>query len=208
MSTVARTERTAQKQRTRHALVAAARELVAAGVAPTVEQAAAHASVSRATAYRYFRNRRELLGAAHPETSATSLLGTEPPVDPAARLAVVVDAFTALVVETEAQQRTMLRLSLEAPATGSSELPLRQGRAIGWIREALVPLAERMTEAELDRLVLAIRSAVGIEALAWLTDVARLERDEAVALMAWSAQAMLTAALTSPPGPAGPIRPP
>jgi hypothetical protein len=37
--------------------------------------------------------------------------------------------------------------------------------------------------------------------LAWLTDVAALTRDDAVALMSWSAQALLHAALTwTPPG--------
>ncbi|HSR82574.1 MAG TPA: TetR family transcriptional regulator [Streptosporangiaceae bacterium] len=47
--------RSAQKARTRDALVAAARDLVTAGgVTPTVEAVAAAASVSRSTAYRYF----------------------------------------------------------------------------------------------------------------------------------------------------------
>src|SRR5579859_6703948 len=41
--------RTNQKHRTRNALVAAARELLAQGVTPTVEEAAALASISRAT---------------------------------------------------------------------------------------------------------------------------------------------------------------
>jgi hypothetical protein len=44
-------------------------------------------------------------------------------------------------------------------------------------------------------LVLAIRSAVGIEALSWLTDVGKLTRDEAVNLMSWTAQALLHSAL-------------
>ncbi len=44
---------------------------------------------------------------------------------------------------------------------------------------------------------LAIRSAVGIEALAWVTDIANLSRDQAVELMSWSAQALLHTALTS-----------
>jgi AcrR family transcriptional regulator len=187
--------RSAQKSRTRAALVAAARELVATGQSPTVEQAAAAASVSRATAYRYFPNQHLLLRAAHPETGARSLLGDDPPLDPAARLDLVVQAFTALIVETETQQRTMLRLSLE-PDVERSGLPLRQGRAISWITEALEPLRDRLTDHGLQRLVLAIRSAIGIEALVWLTDIAGLTRADAVALMRWSAQGLLRAALT------------
>lgn len=188
--------RTGQKQRTRSALVDAARALVAGGITPTVEQAASAAGISRTAAYRYFRNQRSLLGAAHPETSAASLLPDDPPADAAERLAAVIRAFTDLILDTEAQQRTMLRLSLAADPAERSALPLRQGRAIGWIKEALAPVRDQLPEPALHRLALAIRSAVGIEALVWLTDVAGLPREEAAQLMSWSAQAMLHAALT------------
>ena len=189
--------RIGQKSRTRTALVTAAREMVANGQTPTVDRAAVAASVSRATAYRYFPNHGSLLAAAHPETGTRSLLGDDPPADPAARLDIVIRAFTTLIVETEAQQRTMLRLSLEARDTGRDDepLPLRQGRAIGWITEALEPLRGQLTDEGLHRLVLAIRSATGIEALVWLTDMAGLSRDEAVDLMRGSARALLAAAL-------------
>jgi AcrR family transcriptional regulator len=188
--------RIAQKRRTRDALVAAARELVAQGEAPTVESAAEAAAISRTTAYRYFPNQRALLGAAHPETMTESLLPDDAPDDVAARLDLVIDAFTQTVVSTEAQQRTMLRLSLEATPVERSQLPLRQGRGIKWIEEALDPLDRELTKAERHRLAIAIRSATGIEALVWLTDVARLSLDEATELMRWSAQAMLHAART------------
>jgi AcrR family transcriptional regulator len=191
-----------QKLRTREALVMAARELVADGGTPTVEAAAERAAISRTTAYRYFANQRELLLAAHPETGTTSLLPTPPPVGAPARLDAVVTAFTSLVLETEAQQRTMLRLSLEMTAEERASLPLRQGRGIGWIGEALEPLRGQLTDDELHGLTLAIRTVTGIEAMAWLTDVAGLPRQEAVALMQWSAQALLHAATTDLPFPA------
>jgi hypothetical protein len=190
--------RSAQKGRTRSALVEAARALVAAGVTPTVEEAAAAASISRTTAYRYFPNKRALLLAAHPEVGAPSMLPADPPTDPAARLNLVVGAFTEMILETEAQQRTMLRLSLE-DAAERGELPLRQGRAIGWIGEALEVQRGRQSDDELEQLVNAIRATVGIEALVWLVDIAGLSRPDAAALMRWSAQALLEVALTSPP---------
>src|SRR5437879_3947772 len=148
-----------QKRRTRDALIAAARELVAQGATPTVEAAAEKASISRTTAYRYFPNQRALLVAAHPETAVGSLLPEGAPEDVAARLDIVVDAFTRLIVDSEAQQRTMLRLSLEATPAERAQLPLRQGRGIKWIGEALAPLRKEMSEAEVHRLTLAIRSA-------------------------------------------------
>lgn len=187
--------RTQQKQRTRTALLDAARELIVQGVEPTVDAAAAAASISRTTAYRYFPNQRALLVAAHPETEARSLLPPDAPDDPGARLDLVIDAFTRLMVDTEPQLRTMLRLSLEVDAADRPQLLLRQGRVIGWIEEALAPLRGQLSEPELRRLVLAIRSAVGIEALVWLTDVAGLSRAEAVEVMRWSAGALFRSAL-------------
>jgi AcrR family transcriptional regulator len=187
--------RTHQKQRTRQALVAAAREMVAQGVTPTVDAAAARASISRTTAYRYFPNRRTLLLSAHPEIEAQTLLPENPPEDPEARLAVVIQTFLRIIVDTEPQQRTMLRLSLEDDSSLRGELPLRQGRAIRWITEALAPLRDRMSEGEVRRLAVAIRSAAGIEALVWLTDIAGLSREEAVQVMRQSARALLRSAL-------------
>jgi len=199
--------RTGQKQRTFQALVAAARDAVAAGHSPTVDEAAAAAGVARSTAYRYFPGQRELLAAAHPETARASLLPPDAPEDPAARVDAVVLEFTQLIVRTEAQQRTMLRLSLEEAKevpeeVGNAPLPLRQGRAIAWIEEALLPLRSSWSQADVRALALAIRSAIGIEALVWLTDIGGLSREQAVASMRWSAQALLSQAVASGPPPA------
>ncbi len=111
--------RTQQKHRTRGALVAAAGELLARGVTPTVEQTAEAAGISRTTAYR--------------------------------------------------------------------------------IEEALAPCRAQLSESDLRMLVLAIRSAIGIEALVWLTDVAGLSRVEAAELTRWSALALLRSALVLVP---------
>ena len=102
-------------------------------------------------------------------------------------------------VDHEPELRAMLRLSLEVPAPEKQALPLRQGRAIGWIEEALSPLGDQLSDQARRQVVRAIRSVVGIEALAWLTDVARLSREDAVGLMRWSAQALLRSALTGRP---------
>lgn len=189
------TGRSPQKARTKAALVAATRELLARGVTPTVEQAAEAASISRTTAYRYFPNQRLLLISAHPEVQRRSLLPASPPADLDARLALVVDEFIGITLDTEQQLRATLRVSLDPDTTRREKLLLRGGRAIGWIEDALAPLEERKSEAEVHRLAVAIRSAVGIESLVWLTDVAGLSREEAAGVMRWSAAAMLRAAL-------------
>src|SRR5258708_15750682 len=90
--------RSAQKARTRDALVAAARDLVTAGVTPTVEDASAAASISRTTAYRYFPNKRALLVAAHPETPPPPILPAHPPPDPAAPPHPVLPNFNTIIL--------------------------------------------------------------------------------------------------------------
>lgn len=182
------TGRQQQKGRTREALVAAARTLLADGAAPSVEEAAAVARVSRTTAYRYFPTQRALLLAAHPEIGQASLLPPDPPDDPAERLDLVLREFARITLDWEPQLRTSLRLSLEP---GTEKPPLRRGRAIGWLEEALEPLRDTV---DIRRLAVAIRAATGIESLVWLTDIAGLSRDEAVETMRWSAHALLRAA--------------
>jgi AcrR family transcriptional regulator len=190
------TGRTNQKARTRAAMLTATRELLAEGVTPTVETAADRAEISRTTAYRYFPNQRALLLASYPELDAPSLLDAEAPADPSARLEAVSEALGRQILEHEPELRAMLRLSLESPAPTREALPLRQGRAIGWIEDALAPLRDRMPSSELRRLVLAIRATLGVEALVWLTDVGGLSREEAVEIMRSSARTLARAAIS------------
>jgi AcrR family transcriptional regulator len=189
------TGRTNQKARTRDALVAAARELLAQGVTPTVEQAADQANISRTTAYRYFRNRRALLVAAYPEIAARSLLGDDAPQDPGSRLELVMESLTQQLLHHEPELRAALRLSLELPRPDSEALSLRQGRALAWIEDALAPLRGPLPGEEVHRLALAIRATLGIEPLVWLTDVGGLSREDAAELMRASARTLLRAAL-------------
>ncbi|NUS01450.1 MAG: TetR/AcrR family transcriptional regulator [Nonomuraea sp.] len=181
-----------QKARTRRALVESARRLLADGTDPTVEDAAAAAGISRTTAYRYFPNQYSLLAAAHPEIEQTSLLPPDPPADPAARLDLAMTAFTQLTLDWEPQLRASLRLSLQP---GDGQPPLRGGRAIGWIEDALAPLRDTHPGLDVHQLAVAIRSATGIESLVWLTDVAGLTRPRAAETLRRSARALLTAAL-------------
>ncbi len=186
--------RTQQKARTRQALVEATRRLMADGITPTVEQAAEAAGVSRASAYRYFPSRSALVLGAHPETQRASLLPPDAPPDPAQRLDLVLDVHFRTLLEWEPQLRATLRVSLE-PAEHRGNLPLRQGRVIGWLEDALDPLRASHPQVDVHLLAVAVRSAAGIESLVWLTDVARLDRERAVELMRGTAHALLAAAL-------------
>ena len=189
------TGRTNQKARTRDTLVAAARRLLAEGVTPTVEEAAAQASVGRTTAYRYFPNGRALLAATYPEIEMRSLLGEDPPEEPLARLEIAAESLTRQILEHEPELRAQLRLALEGEPAGGESLPLRRGRRIEWVEDALAPLRGRMPEPELQRLVYGLGATLGIEALVWLTDVGGLSREEAVEVMRSNARTLLRSAL-------------
>jgi AcrR family transcriptional regulator len=189
------TGRTAQKTRTRKALIDAARTLIVRGLTPTVEDAAAAASISRTTAYRYFPNQSDLLVAAYPEFEMRSPLGDSASDAVEARLDMVVDEYLRKTIDNETALRAALRLSLDPEETYREKLLLRQGRVISWLKEALEPLHGRLSEQAVERLVYAIRAAAGIEALVWLCDIAGLSRDEAKDLMTWSARALLQSAL-------------
>jgi len=191
--------RVRQKGRTRAALLDAARALLDEGTTPTVEQAADRAGISRTTSYRYFRNQRELLVATYPVLENTSLLGADPPTDPAARLDRLLGEIARQLVDHEAALRAALRVSLEVPARPRDEQALRRGRAIRWIEEALAPVRDKLGKAGVHRLALAIRATVGIESFVWLVDVGGLSRRAAIDLMHGSARTLFAAALARKP---------
>jgi AcrR family transcriptional regulator len=196
------TGRVNQKARTREALIAATRDLLAQGVMPTMEGAAAAASISRTTAYRYFPTLRALLAAAYPHVEQRSLLGSAPPDDPVARLEIVAEDHTRRILENEPEMRAVLRLSLEG--VRPPELPMHRGLRIAWIDDALAPLRGQMAKDELRRLIHGIGATLGIEAFVWLTDIAGLPREEAVAIIRSNALALLRSAIaeanTTAPG--------
>jgi AcrR family transcriptional regulator len=187
------TGRTAQKSRTRQALVAATRDLLAAGHTPKVEDAAERAGISRTTAYRYFPSQRSLLLAAHPAISPDSLLPADAPTEIRARLDAFMTEFTRYNFTWEPQLRTSLRLSLEPAA---DQPVLRQGRAIGWFADALAPLRDSHPHVDTNRLAIALRSATGIETLIWLIDIAGYTREDAAATVTTTARALLDAAIS------------
>src|SRR5918999_3176464 len=142
------TGRTNQKARTRDALIAAARQLLAEGVSPTVEEAALEASVGRTTAYRYFPNSRALLAATFPELEMTSLLGADAPEDPLARLKSVAETLTQWCIEYEPEYRAQLLLALEGESADGESLPLRRGGRAGVGGGVLPPLKRGTSEPQ------------------------------------------------------------
>jgi AcrR family transcriptional regulator len=184
--------RTNQKRRTRLAITRAAADLVAAGMSPTVAEAADAAGVSRATAYRYFSTQESLLLEVLLDSSVPDMetviesLGDAASVEE--RLVAVIRAAVELYLTNEPAFRAMLRGSLEK----ESERRLRGGRRMGWIERALAPLRDDLSEPDFSRLVSGLSILCGVETLIVLRDVVGIDDNiEILQIVESSAKAML-----------------
>ena len=192
-------ERLAQKRRTRAAILAAARELVAAGRAPTVAQAADAAHVSRATAYRYFPSQELLLVEIPLDEDAptvASLFGDGGPEDAEDRAVAVQHALFDLARDHEAQFRLFLRASMtRALEDGDAKRDsLRGARRTALLDAALEPLEGELDPEQLERLKAGLSMLMGIESLVVLGDIVRLDHDEARAASEWAVRRLVRAA--------------
>jgi AcrR family transcriptional regulator len=196
-------ERIHQKLRTRAALLAAARELLAQGKAPTIAAVADVALVSRATAYRYFPTQEALLVELPLDVAAptvASLFGDGAPSDPEDRAALVQNALYDLAREHETEFRLFLRSSLlRAAADGDgdgdgAQDPFRGARRLDLLDAALAPLAGELPEAAIEHLRTGLSMLVGVESMVVLRDVLRLNHDEARAAGERAVREMVRAA--------------
>lgn len=192
-----------QRRRTREAIVNSAKELLRDGTVPTVAMAAKAASVSRATAYRYFPTQEALLfevgtvtpGAEPIERAVGSLEGSNPET----RLATLVSVANTRIFAEEPVMRTALRLYmdqwLQQRSEDSQEAPLvREGRRLRWLDVALEPLRDSLTDTEWRRLRAALSLTIGVEALVVMKDICGVDDDEALEILQWMALSLLRAA--------------
>jgi len=176
-------ERVRQKLRTRAALLAAARELVEQGRTPTVAEVADAATVSRATAYRYFPTQEALLLEVPLDVAAptlASLFGDDrAPTDPEDRAALVQNALYDLARDHETEFRLFLRAAVLRSLTDGASDPFRGARRSVLLDQALAPLAGELPADEIDQLKTGLSMLVGVESMIVLRDVLRLTHDEA-----------------------------
>lgn len=190
--------RTNQKQRTRQALIDAAKALAVNGRPLTIADVAEAAQVSVATAYRYFSNPNDLvLEAATPHVPQ---IMADLPDDPADRIDEVVRRLAEIQFGDEALWRAILRADLErraheAALDPEARVPTRGSNRLDMVEEALAPLAEKLPPELFRRLIMATMLVCGMEALVAARDACGLEPDEASEVMRWAAQALLQIAL-------------
>jgi AcrR family transcriptional regulator len=185
-----------QKLRTRKDLLEAAARLMRDGRAPSFEEVAEAALVSRATAYRYFPGIDALLLEAALDvavpTAETIFHGAD--ADPVARLERLDAVLARMMAANEAGLRVMLAQSVQRPA--DADAPTRQNRRGPLVAEALAPAAADFAPEALDTLAKALVVLLGIEALVVFKDVLRVSDAEARRVRRWAIRALVDAART------------
>lgn len=189
--------RTNQKRRTRKDLLQAAARLMKEGRTPSLEEIAAEALVSRATAYRYFPNVEALLieaplDLALPDEEA--MFRGASVADPVARMERVDKVFHEMILENETALRLMIAKTMERRAAGDDDLPTRQNRRTPMIEAALAPARTEFDPASLDRLQKALALLIGTESMIVFKDVLQLSDKEAREVKRWAVRALISAA--------------
>ena len=187
-----------QKQRTRTAIVEAARELISTSAEVTMPAVAKAALVSEATAYRYFPDLVSLLREAVDGTWPSPDEALAPVAncgDPVERIAFATEHLLQHVWRYQSAVRAMIAASIVRPGSAA----MRPGLRFGLIEHALAPLAadDKLRPEALGQLKVDLALVMSAEALFTLTDLCQLPPDSAIASAVRTARVVTAAALTA-----------
>jgi AcrR family transcriptional regulator len=191
-----------QKERTRQAIVEAARELQRQGIEPSVAQAAEAARVSRATAYRYFPTQDALLldlGIMPLTAPIEELVANLTSADVETRLLALLDVLNRMVISEETSMRRALSVYQDTWLRGhrdgnNSPAAVREGRRMRWLDDVLEPLRD-LPDDQYRRLRAALALTLGADSIVIMKDVCALDDDTALDVLRWSATALLREAI-------------
>lgn len=182
-------ERTAQKERTRQSLLAAARSLVEEGVQPTMGRVAVRAGVSEATLYRHYSQPRALLRDAltveWPDLDAViaDVRAAEDLSDRVERAAIAMATF---VLSQEGSVRTLLSSTRQEPRASTHRSGLPEASFRRRLVTAVLDGLE-LPEADLRSLELALIVIVSPQAVLTIADAMPTQPNEIARELAWMA---------------------
>lgn len=188
-----------QRHRTRKDLLSAAGRLLKQGRTPDMDEVAAEAMVSRATAYRYFPSIEALLVEAPLDGAVPDpqdVFANDHTTDPVQRVEKAEAALHEVVYRNGPQLRAMLVASLERAGTElrTEGLPVRQNRRAPLIAAALAPARARFTKSAYAKLSAALALIFGTESMIVFSDVLGLDEKTARKVKSWAARALVRAA--------------
>ena len=189
--------RTNQLERTRSAIVAAARQLVDSGAEIRMSAIAAEARVSEATAYRHFPDLISLLRAAVlVEDQVAVLRSVAEGDDPVERIGQAAEILGRSVLRREGAVRALVSSTIAKPGTAKE----RPAHRFGLIEHALAPWVERNGLAGHEAVAQLVRDlavVISAESLFTLIDLCGLDPQEAVAGLAANARRTTAAAVAT-----------
>jgi AcrR family transcriptional regulator len=193
-STPITTGRSAQRRRTRSAIIAATMRLLSEGRTPTIDEIATAADVARRTVYTHFPTLDQLILDASMGAMAGSEVEAEfePDADAADRVDSIIETLYGHADEWLPPGRRMVALTAAAPST---DRPRRGQRRVDWIERAVEPLRDRLSDEQRDRLVSSLCIVLGWEAMIVLQDIRGHARQREREVNSWAAQALVRAML-------------
>jgi AcrR family transcriptional regulator len=209
-TTLTPTRRDHQKQRTRAAVLAAARELVLERQPPSVPAAAERARVSPATAYRYFPQADQLWEEASLEAFELAIAGADAEErikaagdDVEARLDALITSIGWRMIDDPGPYHVLARAGIDRwfeqqGRPDDEPVPVRQGRRTQYNALVIEPLRAELPEEERAQLQAALGLVWGPEAVISLVDVMGLDADLAKQTMLRTAHWILRSALAEP----------
>jgi AcrR family transcriptional regulator len=188
-----------QMERTRSAIVAAARDLADSGAEITMPAVAAEARVSEATAYRYFPDLISLLRAAvMTEDLVAVLRSVTHGDDPVERIGQAAEILGRAVLRRQGAVRVLVASTIGKPATAKD----RPAHRFGLIEHALAPWIDECGSAgraDVEQLVRGLALVISAESVFTLTDLCGLAPDAAIASLVETARRMTAAAVAATP---------
>jgi AcrR family transcriptional regulator len=188
-----------QRLRTRKDLLRAATRLLESGRTPTMDEVAAEAMVSRATAYRYFPTVEALLVEAPLDGEVAEpqvFFAGDSSTDPVERLERAESSLHEMTYRNEARLRLMLAQALQAGAGAQRDAaPVRQNRRGAIIDAALAPARSSFDDESYDNLTAALALVFGTESMVVFRDVLQLTPERAREVKSWAIRALVACAL-------------
>ena len=188
-------DRSAQRARTRQAILDGARKLLFEGKTVTVAAAAAEMGVSKATSYRYFSDPSVLVAEAVLDVDVDSyeaiVAGQE---TLRGKLRAICLYFFDLSVTHEAGFRQFMAAAMTA-WKADSPATARGGRRVKMFRRALGEHETGLSKDARETLVQALTVSTGVEAMIALLDIARTDVESARQTVAFMADALVDRAV-------------
>nr|WP_142008293.1 TetR/AcrR family transcriptional regulator [Serratia fonticola] len=179
------------RARTRNLLLTSAMELYDGGVFPSITELAAHAQVSRATAYRYFPTQSALISAVVAK-SLGPILEWKPQDNDALKRIHQLLAFAYPQMEQhEGALRAALQLSLQQWAHATPGEKFVRGNRKRLLKLAVEPLQTKLPPDALQRVIHAFSLIYGSEVFLVLKDIWGLQLDDIQDVTQWMAKAII-----------------